>query len=477
MMKASILTAIATTLATFVLSGCATYSVPANQAIDATTAPNTTPALSMFDHQKLVMRKDVSVVLAMSGGGTRAAALSYGVLKALRDIPIEVNGIKRPLLKEVDLITAVSGGSITAAYYGLRGERIFNEFEDRFLRRDIGREIGSAVLNPLHWFSRSGRTDIAADVLTQRLFGKATFADLARSGGPMVVINATDLARGVRFGFVNEYFNLICSDLASYPVANAVTASMAVPVVFNPVVLRNHGGCGRARRVAEYFESLPTNISADAKATTQSLASYANADKRPYVHLVDGGISDNLGLRAMLDIINIPQNRGVSPQGRSPSAVASLPVLSGQDIAARAAQSPIQRLIVIVIDASTEPESTIDQSNKVPSIPATLNAVTDTQLHRYSQLTLDEAKRTFEYFAGLSSTPEKPVSAYFIHLSINNVTLPETRHHLNQIPTALGLPAEDVRLLIDTGEQLLRQHPALGAAVAPIKTINSAASR
>ena len=130
-----------------------------------------------------------------------------------------------------------------------------------------------------------------------------------------------------------------------------------------------------------------------------------------------------------------------------------------------------------VIDASTEPESTIDQSNKVPSIPATLNAVTDTQLHRYSQLTLDEAKRTFEYFAGLSSTPEKPVSAYFIHLSINNVTSPETLHHLNQIPTALGLPAEDVRLLIDTGEQLLRQHPALGAAVAPIKTINSAASR
>ena len=77
-------------------------------------------------------QKDL-VVLAFSGGGTRAAAFSYGVLETLRSVEIVAKtGHKTRLLDEVDVITGVSGGSFTALAYGLYGEKLFDEYEDRF---------------------------------------------------------------------------------------------------------------------------------------------------------------------------------------------------------------------------------------------------------------------------------------------------------------------------------------------------------
>lgn len=64
-------------------------------------------------------------MLAFSGGGTRAEALAYGVLEELRDTEVLIDGKPRRLLDEIDLISSVSGGSFTSAYYGLHGDRIF----------------------------------------------------------------------------------------------------------------------------------------------------------------------------------------------------------------------------------------------------------------------------------------------------------------------------------------------------------------
>ena len=60
--------------------------------------------------------------LALSGGGYRAAAYHIGTLRALNRLGI---------LDKVDVISSVSGGSITAAYYALHQDD-FNEFEKSF---------------------------------------------------------------------------------------------------------------------------------------------------------------------------------------------------------------------------------------------------------------------------------------------------------------------------------------------------------
>jgi NTE family protein len=136
------------------------------------------------------------VILAFSGGGTRAAALSYGVLAQLQQVKfMSMNG-ERTLLDEVDVISSVSGGSFTSAYYGLYGDRIFVDYEERFLRSDVEGALLRGLLNPLRWFSSHGRTEMAVSYYQQSLFGDATFADLARRDAPLILINSSDLSTG-----------------------------------------------------------------------------------------------------------------------------------------------------------------------------------------------------------------------------------------------------------------------------------------
>ena len=110
------------------------------------------------------------VVLAFSGGGTRAAAFSYGVLETLRDMEvIGPKGRKFRMLDEVDLVTGVSGGSFTALAYGLYGDKLFDLYETSFLKRDVQGTLIARALNPGNWGALSsetwGRSELAATLL------------------------------------------------------------------------------------------------------------------------------------------------------------------------------------------------------------------------------------------------------------------------------------------------------------------------
>ena len=129
-------------LAVSTLVACASYR-PANLPIDRVDlSRGYRPDLHAQQHPV----GDVMLVLAFSGGGTRAAAMSYGVLEALRDTPIEIDGKRARLLDEVDLITSVSGGSFTSAYYALFGDRIFEDYEAKFLKRNVQGQLIRQIL-------------------------------------------------------------------------------------------------------------------------------------------------------------------------------------------------------------------------------------------------------------------------------------------------------------------------------------------
>ena len=143
---------------------------------------------------------DVGLLLAFSGGGTRASALAYGVLEELRDTAVTIRGERKRLLDEVDVITSVSGGSFTAAYYGLFGDRIFEDFHERFLKRPVSRDLILRLLLPHNWlrllFPFYDRSQLATSYYDRKIFDGARFADLAEAGGPWIQINATDLSVG-----------------------------------------------------------------------------------------------------------------------------------------------------------------------------------------------------------------------------------------------------------------------------------------
>ena len=133
--------------------------------------------------RKDAAEEDLFVVLAFSGGGTRAAAFSYGLLEELRTVRYRTaTGAERTLLDDVDVISSVSGGSFTAAHYALFGTDGFRHFEENFLYRDIQGELVARALAPWNWARLArpdvSRIDLAADLYDEVVFDGATFGTL-----------------------------------------------------------------------------------------------------------------------------------------------------------------------------------------------------------------------------------------------------------------------------------------------------------
>ena len=131
-----------------VIAGCASSSHIGNTMIsEAIPVDLALTSTGLFGERS----DETLFFVAFSGGGTRAAAFSYGVLEKLRDTSYTKNGEKVRLLDEIDVISSVSGGSFTAAYYGLFGDRIFGDYEDVFLRRNVQKTLVGSLFNPLNW--------------------------------------------------------------------------------------------------------------------------------------------------------------------------------------------------------------------------------------------------------------------------------------------------------------------------------------
>jgi NTE family protein len=201
------------------------------------------------------------VCLSFSGGGTRAAALSYGVMRALANTSIVWRGHPTTLLAEVDCISSVSGGSFTAAYYGLFRDEFFQTFEPNFLKRNITRELIWRTLNPVNWLRLASpwfsRIDLAAEPYDETVFRNATFQALIESRRrPYIVLNATNMRNGVGFQFTQDQFDFLGSRLDSYPVARAVAASSAFPFLLSPLTVKAYGKAGGFEPNDEYSTAL-----------------------------------------------------------------------------------------------------------------------------------------------------------------------------------------------------------------------------
>jgi NTE family protein len=393
---------------------------------------------------------DVLVIATFSGGGTRAAALAYGTLEALRDITLNIGGRPRRLLDEVDIINAVSGGSIVAAYYAVHRDRIFSDFESKFLYRDVEGELRNAVVANLPRLSQAqfSRSDVLAEYFDRELFDGATYADLAQgSMRPFVVINASVLSTGARFPFTQGQFDLLCSDLGSVSVGRAVAASAALPPYFSTITLDNYAGtCGSV--------SLPGVVAGiDAvggrgrEVHIQDALTYLDRRRRPHVHLVDGGLIDNLGLRVAVDF--------AVEQG---GFVELVDALGYRDLT---------HVVFISVNAETDPNYAIDRSPDTPSFWQALNAL-KLPGRAHSLELAEQLRSSFELWRdelrGRRPTPTKAdvdseARFYFIDISLRAIVDESERNTFNSIPTALTLDHQTVDRLRAVARKLLLDSP------------------
>ncbi|MGD9724696.1 MAG: patatin-like phospholipase family protein, partial [Pirellulales bacterium] len=388
---------------------------------------------------------DVLLLLAFSGGGTRAAALSYGVLQELRNTTVVAHGRQVRLLDEVDIITSVSGGSFTAAYYGLFGERIFADYESRFLRRNVQGAMVRALFNPLNWFnlvsSFFDRTDLAIEFYNAEIFDQKTFADLETADGPFLEINAADLAAGNRFTFFQPQFDLICSDLSSLHVGVAVAASSAVPGVFSSIVLRNYAPRCGFQPPAWFSQALAGRKESLRRYRTARIAQSYVDGKRKYIHLVDGGVADNLGLRGPIDSVMLA--------GGLRERFEHLGIAAPRYI------------VIIVVNAEVHPEPEFTTSPISPALLPTLDAVSGIQIYSYNFETLELMHDSLNNWTKdlPPDSQGRRVESFVVELAFDSIADDEEREFFHNIPTSFTLPDETVDLLIAMGGRLLRESP------------------
>lgn len=415
--------------------------------------------------------EDTLVIVTASGGGTRASALALAVLKGLDRVELAGG---RTLAQEVDLVSSVSGGSVTAGYFAFAGRDGFDALERDFIRRDGMKPLLWGVLNPVglvRYFAVPGpeRIDLLIDYLNQQLFHDATFQALIdRDTRPYLVLNAADMVEGVPFPFTQRKLDLLCSDLAQIPLAEAVAASAAFPVALSPVTLKNYSPCAAQKQ--PWPPSWVTN-NLDPDGTPQrdgiwyanparaTLGRVENAyalgdvpgrdDDKLYVHLLDGGIADNLGI--------FEPYRMLTTQDALPSFLT------------RINRGDIKKLVFVAVNARSFATSELDQERATPGMIDMLMASINAPIDRATAGTAAQLRELLDnaFRQIILADPGKEqlfrdlaANTALISIDFDAIVDSECRRKFHAIPTSWALSKQQVDAVMAVGPALLGSDPA-----------------
>jgi NTE family protein len=429
-------------------------------------------SLPLSRNKPLRNSEQIFVVLAFSGGGTRAAAMSYGVLAQLREVKFHFDTVtgtpvsctptesprckamERSLLDEVDVMSSVSGGSFTSAYYALYGDSIFNRqstFQDKFLYHRVQSDLVKQMFYyPRNWKRLRSRIEIAADYYARNVFGNATYADLEKRTRPYLILNATDASTGARFEFTQEQFDLLCADLSKTPVARGVASSSAFPVLLNSLTVDSYnaqGGCGY--RVPTWEVNALSDKNRNPWRYRRALEQRAFRDTtRKHLHILDGGLADNVGLRGVLkslestDIPNDTLSNGSAISG-------------GWSLLQRLQNEPIKHLIVITVDARTHHPKDWDKKASGPGIVSVVDASAGVPMGNFTTETIELMRATINRERPFFN--EQDFRFHAMSLSLDDVAQESERSMLNSAGTNFELPEFVVNCLMSRGAGILRE--------------------
>jgi NTE family protein len=224
------------------------------------------------------------------------------------------------------------------------------------------------------------------------------------------------------------------------------------------VTFNNYGGtCGF--RVPVWLKDVE-NPEVQARPAARALQRYRemqdfqNSKDRPYIHLVDGGVADNIGVRGVLESL---EELEVSTAYRS-------------EVGAGA----IRRIVLIVVNARSAPRTDWDRNESPPNFVVQLLQSSGVPIDRYSFETVELMKDWVEIaawrrqllvararFAGATEAQAEAsvpkIALHVLDVSFDAIRDPEERARFLNLPTSFVLPADDVDRLREAAGRLLRQ--------------------
>ncbi len=432
-------------------AGCAHY--PVNAKLERYEPPRITMGAALNAPNRA---DDLLLMVSFSGGGTRAAALAYGVLEALNEVqlpsrpdaPASPEGRDRRLVQEVDLVTGVSGGSLTAAYFAWQGQGIFKDYKQNFLNRNVTWGLIWRLLNPINMYRIASayysKSDLEAEYFDDVLFHGATFSDLNPLKGPALIVQATDISDGYYFTFSPLQFGIICSDLASYPLSRATAASSSVPGPLGAITLRNYAGqCGFQDETWMASALVNPDFTNRAYRFATQARSYTDWKDKPFIHLVDGGISDNLGLRAYLDLFMAYQDIPTALKDRG--------------------LEHVRRIAFIIVNAeakrSTRRWSLLEEN---PGLTDVGDVALTAMINHYtfeSTSLLRGMVKEWSAFRRAEAPNEPPLDYYVIEVSFHALSNANEQASFMDLPTSFNLSDEEVDRLREVAKRILHSRP------------------
>lgn len=400
------------------------------------------------------LQKENLVIMTFSGGGSRAASLGYGVLEQFQNVSVRPTEKGSTLLQNIDIVYGVSGGSVLAAYFALEGQDIIPKFNNSFLKKNFQKKVINEVFSvsnvPRLTSPQFGRSDLLQEQLNLALYRGKKFADLEQRKGPFAVINATDMVAGQEVSFTQDFFDWLCVDLNDVEIARAVAASSAVPLIFSPITQNNHGGACQAESKKELLTQMKVGNRLwlnNFEAMKKRMASYQNNEEKPYLHLVDGGLTDNLGLASLLDMSNL---------------------LTVKKLYAELKNYNLRNIVVVNVNAQSELSSHIDKSADVPGIKEVVNTVINVPIDKTTESTVKYSQKFSDQWNAYAKHKKgAKIKAYFVNLSLKDLPDGQLKNDVLNIGTSFYLPQSDVDKLREAAKILLEQskeyHKALKA--------------
>ena len=324
--------------------------------------------------------------------------------------------------------------------------------------------LARMLFNPVNWFKMMsgnyGRSEMAAEYYDKILFNGATYNDLIELGGPAAIATGTAISTGARLAFFQGDFDLLCVDIGNIHLSRAAATSSAVPVALSPVTFDNHGGnCNYQYPswVKDAVESASeSNQSARALARYREMQTFQDSKRHPYIHMVDGGVADNLGVRGVLEALEELAFSGSFRKQRG---------YGGMD-----------RIILIVVNAESNEPHNWDMKKSPPNTMQQTLQSSGVPISRYTFETVELMKEIVEDAhwqrqldiaeARLAGASQEEAEAMFsevemlvFDVSFNAIKDPEDRLYFQSLPTSFSLDDEQVDRLRDIAGVLLRQSP------------------